>query len=102
MALPQVGLDAVTFHSLLLFGTSHNIFSAGLDYIAVSQVLEFSESVNIFTIMVPISVDTLAEVDENFFGVLTLLDGVTGVTIDPEMAMITITDDDGKSPLTCD
>ncbi len=50
--------------------------------------------------MIPITNDLLLEIDEDFFGVLTLPAGVdaTGVTISPNRATVTITDQDSKSP----
>ncbi len=49
--------------------------------------------------MIPITNDLLLEIDEDFFGVLTLPAGVdaTGVTVSPDRTTVTIADRDSKS-----
>ncbi len=47
----------------------------------------------------PITNDMLVEIDENFFGVLTLISTETaGIIIRPDRATVNIFDQDSKSP----
>ena len=47
--------------------------------------------------MIPIQSDTIDEDDETFQAVLSQNPVTSTVTIDPAMAVVTITDDDGKN-----
>ncbi len=86
------------FSTLLIYLLLHcPTSSAGLDYAAVTQVLEFNVSRH--TVIVPITNDTLVESNETFFGVLTLISmDADGITVAPDRATINILDQDSESP----
>ena len=59
------------------------------------QTLTFTPSVSSLTVSVPIINDNITEGEQFFIGNLSNPQGP--VTLDPEVATVTIVDDDGKS-----
>ena len=72
--------------------------TASSDYAAISEVLTFSNSVNLQTRNVNIVDDNLLEIDEMFRASLALVNPVTDsrVQLRPDLADITIFDEDGE------
>ena len=63
----------------------------------MTQQLTFNGAITRIPITISIQSDTIDEDDETFQAVLSQDPVTSTVTIDPAMAVVTITDDDGKN-----
>ena len=69
-----------------------------MDYIAISQVLTFSNTSSVQTVLVSIVNDSLLEIDEVFSASLSLENtaDADSVTLQPISAAVTIVDEDSE------
>ena len=71
--------------------------TATIDYTAIAnRQLVFDGTTTSFSIMVAIANDDNVEPEEFFNGLLSRVSNATRLTVAPDVATVTITDDDGK------
>ena len=74
------------------------VFSAATDYTETIRELDFNVEVTEVCINVPTTEDDIREVaEEEFSGSLINSENVPRLTIEPDEATVTITDDDGRT-----
>lgn len=82
-------------HSNIVYNLWHSTLAAPLDYQTVQQQLTFTSQSMRIPIPIPIQSDQIDEDDETFRVLLERVPPSSTVSLDPESAVVTISDDDG-------